>query len=98
MVDVRIPAMIELEAESATPEGLLSFLIVYIDDIYWKGLFGGIDAFQLIQAELTRLNIKVDKNDRFNTEVALRAFDREIVKNRNYKVHRQLFKILNPTL
>ena len=44
MVDVRIPAMIELEAESATPEGLLSFLIVYFDDIYWKGLFGGIDA------------------------------------------------------
>ena len=48
MVDVRIPAMIELEAESATPEGLLSFLIVYFDDIYWKGLFGGTDALQLI--------------------------------------------------
>ena len=74
--------MIELEAESATPEGLLSFLIVYFDDIYWKGLFGGTDALQMIQSELIRLNIKVDSNGRFNTEVALRAFDREIVKNR----------------
>ena len=35
-VEVRVPAPVELEEESATPEGLMSFIITYFQDINWK--------------------------------------------------------------
>ena len=40
-VDVRVPSPVLLEELSATPEGLISFILLYFKDIYWDRLYYG---------------------------------------------------------
>ena len=40
-VEVRTPSPVELDEESATPEGLLSFIVSFYHDIYWDKVPAG---------------------------------------------------------
>lgn len=40
-VEIRVPTNVELEGNSASPEGLLVFLITYYDIIYWEKIPDG---------------------------------------------------------
>lgn len=40
-VEIRVPTTVELQGNSATPEGLLVFLITYHDIIYWDKIQDG---------------------------------------------------------
>ena len=40
-VEVRVSGPVQLEQDSATPEGLISFIILYFEDINWKEIVNG---------------------------------------------------------
>lgn len=40
-VEIRVPTPVELEGNSASPEGLLVFLITYFEIIYWDRIPDG---------------------------------------------------------
>ena len=54
-VDVRVPQQITLEQDSATPEGLVSFLIMYYKDICWNQISWGEKVLKLLHDEMLRL-------------------------------------------
>lgn len=41
LVDVKVPSPVLLEEDSASPEGLISFLILYFGDIHWEPMYHG---------------------------------------------------------
>ena len=67
-VEVRVPVPIILERDSATPEGLISFIIMYFHFIHWKELHRGRQVLHLFYNELRRCNIMVDEHGDFNAE------------------------------
>ena len=66
-VEVRTPSPVELDEESATPEGLLSFIVSFYHDIYWDKLNAGEKIQQLFLKELKRLEVKVWDEDYFDS-------------------------------
>ena len=77
-VEIRIPKPVELEEDSATPEGLISFIIMYFEDIHWREMEKGPSVLQLFYSELTRFNLEIDESGSFDEDQVLKAFDREI--------------------
>jgi hypothetical protein len=84
-----------LEEDSATPEGLISFIIIYFHDIFWKQIPKGNTVLQLLYSEIRRCSLNIDEYGHFDSSEVLKAFDREI-SHGNTKVHTYIFKILNP--
>ena len=74
-VEVRVPAPVELEEESATPEGLMSFIITYFQDINWKVTDMAQTILLLFYNELDRLYIKIDQFGKFDQRRVLKIFD-----------------------
>ena len=94
-IDVRVPCPVELEEDSATPEGLISFIIMYFNQIYWKGVKRGSKALHMIYTELTRLGIEYDNEGKFDQEIAIRAIDHAIMQD-DTRLHRELYNLMNP--
>ena len=65
-VNVRIPSLVELEEDSATPEGLISFIVMYFKDIYWKEIENCSFVLHLLYNELTRCDIEFDEKGIFD--------------------------------
>jgi hypothetical protein len=95
-VDVRVPNQVGLEEDSATPEGLISFIIMYFSDIFWQQIPRGESVLQLLYEEIRRFGIEIDESGHFDTTQVLKAFDREISLGTS-KVHNKIYKILNPS-
>ena len=47
-VDVRTMSPVELDGEAATPEGLISFVLSFYDDIYWTKVINGGEVKELL--------------------------------------------------
>ena len=62
-VEVRTPSPVELDEESATPEGLLSFIVSFYNDIYWDKVSQGDRVQQMFFKELQRLEINVEEGE-----------------------------------
>ena len=93
---MRIPSPVELDEESATPEGLLSFIVSFYHDIYWDKLHGGDRIQQMFLKELGRLEVFVDQREFFDSQEVLQALDNAISHN-DTKLHYNIYKILNPS-
>ena len=86
-VDVRVPCPVELEEDSATPEGVISFIIVHFKDIYWKDIERGSAVLHLFYNELTRCNLNFEDNGSFDQDEVLKVLDKEITLG-NTLVHK----------
>ena len=74
-VDVKVPSPVILEEDSATPEGLISFIMLYFNDLHWEKLFMGKRIIQLIFSELRACNVEVGPSGTFDAKIALEAID-----------------------
>ena len=54
-VEVKTPSPVELDEESATPEGILSFIVSFYHEIYWNKIPSGDKIQMLLLKELGKL-------------------------------------------
>ena len=94
-VDVKVPSPVILEEDSATPEGLISFIMLYFNDLHWERLYMGKRIIQLIFSELRACDVEVGPSGTFDTKTALEAIDQRITKQ-NTNIHFQVYKLVNP--
>ena len=65
-VEVRTVSPVELDGESTTPEGLITFIISYWKDIYWAKISDSYTIKDMFMNELQRLKVPVDLDSNFD--------------------------------
>lgn len=70
-VEVKVPSVVILEQDSATPEGLISFLIIYFDEIYWQEVPMSKHVLGALYSEFRTSGIAVNQDGSFDKKLAL---------------------------
>ena len=99
-VEIRVPMPVELEGSSATPEGLLIFLITYFESICWEKLHNGLAIKKELAEQLRQLGLSVKSKDKSElllllgrcivkktTDVHLRIHKLFEMRNESIKLH-----------
>lgn len=92
---MKVPSPVTLQEDSATPEGLISFIILYFNDIHWESLYFGQRIVDLIYTELKICGIQVSDIGSFDSHSALEALDFRIL-NKDTTIHEQIYRLINP--
>ena len=79
-VEIKVPSPVLLENDSATPEGLITFILLFFKDIYWKELPNCLQTIKLVYNELSLCHVSVDENGDFDSAKAIEAIDQRILK------------------
>jgi CRP-like cAMP-binding protein len=99
-VEIKVPMPVELEGSSATPEGLLIFLVTYFDNICWEKLHNGLSIKRELAEQLRQLGLSIKNKDKSElllhlgrcivkktTEVHLRIHRLFEMRNESIKLH-----------
>ena len=85
-VEVRTVSPVELDGESTTPEGLITFIISYWRDIYWAKIPECYTIRELFTRELQRLKVPVDLDGNFDEQTVLELLEKDIC-NDTTRIH-----------
>ena len=67
----------------------------YYRDIFWDKIHNNEKVKEAFIDELVRLGVKIDANNNFDTNLALRTFDQAISGYKSV-VHKRIHKLVNP--